>query len=109
MTIVSEFTYMEAMDTGTPLSEAWVSINTDDLDSVGTNKEIPDNIFKEVDDKWSLKETPSDFMLGVKRTSVYDEKGALSHIEHTLSACVLGAAEPFREHLPTKALSDPFP
>ena len=51
----------------------------------------------------------SDFMLGVKRTSVYDEKGALSHIEHTMSAYVPGAAESFREHLPTKALSDPFP
>ena len=35
--IVTEFTYMEMMDTGTPLSEAWVSIHTDDLDSVGTN------------------------------------------------------------------------
>ena len=58
--IVTEFTYMEVVDTGTPLSEAWVSIHTDDLDSVGTNKEILDNIFKEVDDEWSLKETPPD-------------------------------------------------
>ena len=57
----------------------------------------------------SLKETPSDFMLGVKRTSTYAEKGALSHIEHTMSAYVLGTAEPFREHLPTKTLSDSFP
>ena len=37
MDMVTEFTYMEVMDTGTPLSEAWVSIHTDDLDSVGTN------------------------------------------------------------------------
>ena len=72
--LVTEFTYMEVVDTGTPLSEAWVSIHTDGLDSVGTDKEILDNIFKEVDDEWSLKETPSDFMLGVKRTSVYDGK-----------------------------------
>ena len=88
-----------------------MSIHTDDLDSVGTNKEILDDIFKDVDDEWSLKETPSDFMLGVrvKRTSIYDEKGALSHIEHTMSAYVLGAAKSFCEHLPTKTLSDPFP
>ena len=44
--LVTEFTYMEVVDTGTPLSEAWVSIHTDDLDSVGTNKEILDNFFK---------------------------------------------------------------
>ena len=55
--IVTEFTYMEMMDTGTPLSEAWVSIRTDDLDSVGTNEIILDKIFEEVDDEWSLKET----------------------------------------------------
>ena len=48
-------------------------------------------------------------MLDVKRTSVYDEKGALSHIEHKISKYVLGAAESIREHLPTKTLSDPFP
>ena len=57
--MVTEFTYMDVMDTGTPLNEAWVSIHTDDLDSAGTNEEILDNIFKEVDDEWSLKETPS--------------------------------------------------
>jgi hypothetical protein len=107
--MVTEFTYMDVMDTGTPLNEAWVSIHTDDLDSAGTNKEILDNIFKEVDDEWSLKETPSDFMLGVKRTSVYDKQGALAYIEHTMTAYVLGAAESFREHLPTKTLNDPFP
>ena len=90
--LVTEFTYMEVVDTGTPLNEAWVSIHTDDLDSVDTNKEILDNVFEEVDDEWSLKETPSDFMLGVKRTSVYDEKGALSHIEHTMSASALGGS-----------------
>ena len=44
--IVTEFTYMDIMDTGTPLNEAWVSIHTDDLDSAGTNKEILDNTFK---------------------------------------------------------------
>ena len=48
-------------------------------------------------------------MLDVKRTPVYNETGALSHIEHAMSADVLGAAESFREHLPTKALSDQFP
>ena len=58
MDIVAEFTYMEVINTGTPLSEAWVSTHIDDLDSVGTNKEILDNIFKEADDEWSLKETP---------------------------------------------------
>ena len=47
-------------------------------------------------------------MLGMIRTSIYDEKGALTHIEHTMSAYVLEAAESFREHLPTKTLSDPF-
>ena len=31
------------------------------------------------------------------------------HEKHTMSAYVLGAAESFREHLPTKTLSDPFP
>ena len=107
--MVNEFTYMEVVDTGTPLNKAWVSIHTDDLDSVGTNKEILDSIFEEVDDEWILKETPSDLMLGVKRTSVYGEKGALSHIEHTMSTYVLGAAESFREHLSTKTLSGPFP
>ena len=31
MDIVAEFTYMGVMDTGTPLSEAWVSMHTGDL------------------------------------------------------------------------------
>ena len=64
-------------------------------------------IFEEVDDEWSLKELPSDFMLGVKTTSIYGERGVLTHIEHTMSVYVLGAAESFREHLPTRTLSDP--
>ena len=34
--IVTEFTYMEVVDTGTHFNEAWVSIHTDDLDSVST-------------------------------------------------------------------------
>ena len=62
--IVTKFIYMEVVDTGTPLNEAWVSTHTDDLDSVVTTKETLDNILEEVDDEWSLKDTPSDFMLG---------------------------------------------
>ena len=42
--IVTGITYMEVVDTGTPLSEVWVSIHTGDLDLVGTNKEILDKI-----------------------------------------------------------------
>ena len=100
--LTTEFTYLDSADTGTPLQEAWVSIHTDDLDAVGTQDDIRERMFEEVDDEWSLKTTPSDFMLGIKRTSVHDEHGVLKYIEHTMTAYVLGAAESFREHLPTK-------
>jgi hypothetical protein len=85
------------------------STHTHDLDAVGTNQQILDEIFKQLDDEWSVKETPVDFMLGVKRTSTHDDSGKLTAIEHTMDAYVKGAAESFREFLPKKTLNDPFP
>ena len=49
-----------------------MSVHTDDLDAVGTNQQILDEIFKQLDDEWSVEETPVDFMLGVKRASTHD-------------------------------------
>ena len=50
------------------IRQAWISIHTDDLDSAGTDQKILDEIFKTIDERWSLKETEPDYMLGVKRT-----------------------------------------
>ena len=91
------------------ISQAWISIHTDDLDSAGTDQKILVEIFRIIDERWSLKETEPDYMLGVKRTVSKDSDGNIISCELTMEAYVQGVADTFREDLPTKTLASAFP
>jgi hypothetical protein len=91
------------------ISQAWVSIHTDDLDAGGTDDEILDCIFKTLDERWKIKATPSDFMLGIKRNVIKDAQGNVLSCEHNMEAYVTGVAETFAELLPKKTLATIFP
>ena len=91
------------------ISQAWVSIHTDDLDSVGTDDQILECIFKTLDDRWKIKATPPDFMLGIKRNVTRDAQNNVLTCEHNMEAYVTGVAETFREMLPKKTLATIFP
>jgi hypothetical protein len=49
-------------------NKAWAMIHTDDVDAVGETDEILENIFKTIDEIWSLKACDADYMLGISRT-----------------------------------------
>jgi site-specific DNA-cytosine methylase len=91
------------------ISQAWVCIHTDDLDACGTDDEILECIFKTLDDRWKIKATAPDFMLGIKRNVTRDSEGNVVTCEHNMEAYVTGVAETFREMLPKKTLATIFP
>ena len=91
------------------LSQAWICIHTDDLDSVGTDDEILESILDTLDNRWSVKRTDPDFMLGIKRTVVRDAEGNVISCEHNMEAYIKGVADTFRELLPKKTLATAFP
>ena len=91
------------------ISQAWVSIHTDDLDAAGTDDEILDSIFKTLDERWKIKAPPSDSMLGIKRNVTKDAQGNVLSCEHNMEAYVTGVAETSAELLPKKTLASIFP
>ena len=90
------------------LSQAWVLIHTDDLDANGTDQEILDCIFKTLDERWSIKKTEPDFMLGINRKVSMDMKCNVTSCEHSMEAYTTGVAETFRSDLPKKTLATIF-
>jgi hypothetical protein len=91
--------------------DAWalVSIHTDDMDAVGTNKEILEGIFDKVNEIWELKRTDPELMLGVCRKVTRDAKGNVVSCEQTMEAYIRGMAESFREHLPKRVINSFLP
>ena len=61
------------------------------------------------DERWKIKATPSDSMLGIKRNVTRDAHGNVSTCEHNMEAYVTGVAETFQEKLPKKTLATIFP
>jgi hypothetical protein len=88
---------------------AIASIHTDDIDSAGTSNAILDEIFKRIHAIWKLKATDAEFMLGLKRSLVLDNKGTVEYCELTMTPYIKGMADTFREYLPTKSIKTPFP
>lgn len=88
------------------IERAWLLIHTDDVDSVGDNPEILEDIYLAIHKKWKCKKVDSDFMLGIKRTVDLDAEDAENSIRTvdsvtlTMEVFVRGMADTFREHLP---------
>jgi hypothetical protein len=91
------------------VSQAWVLIHTDDLDANGTDSEVLECIFRILDERWSIKKTEPDFMLGINRKVSRDEKGNVTSCELSMEAYTTGVAETFRSDLPKKTLATIFP
>ena len=88
------------------IERAWLLIHTDDVDSVGDNPEILEDIYLAIHKKWKCKKVDSDFMLGIKRTVDLDAEDAENSIRTvdsvtlTMEVFVRGMADTFREYLP---------
>jgi hypothetical protein len=87
---------------------AWAIIHTDDIDAAGQGDTILTQIFEIINRIWSIKETDSEYMLGISRKLVYKE-GKVHSIECTMTPYVQGAVEAFKQYIIHSALSVPFP
>ena len=91
----------------TPGNEAILLIHTDDCDCVGDNDEILKFIADAMHERWEIKVTDSDFMLGVKRTLI-DNESEFS-VELTMTAYIDGMCKAFNEFDKPKHVNTPFP
>ena len=85
------------------------SIHTDDLDAIGSDDLILDKFFTKANAIWTLKQANPNFMLGIEKVPLYSNDGTLMSITLKMSAFVRGAVEAFKEHLPSKASTSPYP
>lgn len=76
-----------------PNDEAYVLIHTDDCDCVGSNDAINKFIADAMHERWVIKITDADFMLGVKRTLI-DNDDEFS-VELTMTSYVDGMFKAF--------------
>ena len=70
-------------------------IHTDDVDMVGGNKAMMQEIYDKCNKKWSCKEVNSDFILGVKRERKQDPKLKEDKIELTMTVFIEGLYRDF--------------
>jgi len=91
------------------VSQMLVSIHTDDLDAIGTDKVIMDKFHAKANALWTLKETNPNFMLGIEKIPDYDTDGSLKSITVKMTAFVRGAVEAFRHHMPKRQSTTPYP
>ena len=90
--------------------QAWTLIHTDDIDAAGEDDEILDAIFKQLHSTWSIKETDSEYMLGVTRKLTRNSQtGTVQSIECTMTPYIRGAAQAFQQHLLNTAVHVPYP
>lgn len=86
-----------------------VSIHTDDLDAIGSDDIILDKFKTKANMLWTLNEANPNFMLGIEKLPEYDSDGKLKAITLKMTAFVRGAVEAFKEYLPAKAATAPYP
>ena len=89
--------------------EMLVSIHTDDLDAIGSDDIILDKFKTKANMLWTLNEANPNFMLGIEKLPEYDSDGKLKAITLKMTAFVRGAVEAFKEYLPAKAATAPYP
>ena len=85
------------------------SIHTDDLDAIGSNDLILDKFHSKANDIWTLKRANPGFMLGIEKIPEYDSDDNLISITLKMTAFVRGAVDAFKEHMPAKASTAPYP
>ena len=86
-----------------------ISIHTDDLDAIGSDDLILDKFNTKVNEIWTLKPANPNFMLGIEKIPEYEEDGTLLSITLKMTAFVRGAVEAFKEYLPAKPATTPYP
>jgi hypothetical protein len=86
-----------------------ISIHTDDLDAIGSDDIILDAFDKKVNEIWTLKRSNPNFMLGIEKIPEYNGEDTLMSITIKMTAFVRGAVEAFRQYLPSKSATTPYP
>ena len=86
-----------------------ISIHTDDLDVIGSDDVILDLFDTKVNEIWSLKRANPNFMLGIEKIPEYDGDGTLVSITLKMTAFVRGAVEAFKQYMPAKSATTPYP
>ena len=97
-----------------------MSIHTDDIDACASHDHILDEFEKIVNTFWTLKLADVNFMLGVERhpeyktnsgaiTDSYQEGATLQSITLKMTAFIKGAVEAFKELIPKRRVTTPYP
>ena len=84
-------------------------IHTDDVDMVGGNRTMMQEIYDKCNEKWGCKEVNSDFILGVKRERKRDPKLKEDKIELTMTAFIEGLYRDFGKYCEDGNVDTPFP
>ena len=87
---------------------AWALIHTDDVDAVGEDDTVLSAIFTQLNNIWEIKETDSEYMLGISRKlTIKSDK--VHNIECTMTPFIQGAVKAFSDHIIPADLKVPFP
>ena len=90
---------------GDKYDEVIALIYTDDVDMIGGSEDMMKEIFDVCHAKWGCRKEDSDFVLGVKRTLNEDR----TEVVLTMTSYIDGMVEMFKEYLPNKNKTTPFP
>jgi site-specific DNA-cytosine methylase len=85
----------------------WILIWTDDVDMVGEDEVVLQEIFQMINAKWESKQVDASYMLGVKRNITWRDD--VMEVELTMTAFVAGMAAAFSDHLIKRTINTPVP
>ena len=90
----------------TSTSESIALIYTDDVDMIGSDDGIMQDVYDAMDKEWGVNEVKSDHVLGVQRTYSEDRET----LTLTMSSYIDTVVNLFEEHIPNKTTkTTPFP
>ena len=87
----------------------WMIVHTDDVDLYCEQAEDGAEIADKFDKRFKIKMCSNAFMLGVKREHRYDEKSEVRSVHLTQPAFIEDLYNAYRDHLPSRTPTTPFP
>jgi hypothetical protein len=84
-------------------------IHSDDIKAAGSSDEIMEAFSEQAAKIWKLKITDPSWALGLEEALEVDEEGRNVSIIHKMPTFIRGMAEAFKDYLPTKEVTSPYP
>lgn len=95
--------------TSSATKRVWMVVHTDDVDLYCERAEDGAEIAAKFDARFKIKMCDSAFMLGVKREHRHDKKSDVRSVHLTQPAFIEDLYNSYRDHIPPKTPSTPFP